>query len=204
MNYSQTRIEAPRLALIATTEGRGETYLGAMVQIVYFALVERLRQKMCALHRLLGWNPATWNSILRKRVSFTLAPFVVGSTTTVSFMHHACKFWRSISMHNWSDGLDVVFDGDTLTAPCCMIGFVMSFVGDQSSSLIGSTSRFTDGSRMTRECPVRFCEQLGVKLPRLTHFCPSCDQRKSPRDGARRMAEEAIYLRDSLLFYEEQ
>jgi hypothetical protein len=22
---------------------------------------------------------------------------------------------------------------------------------------------------MTRECPVRFCEQLGVKFPRLTH-----------------------------------
>ncbi len=26
-----------------------------------------------------------------------------------------------------------------------------------------------DGSRMTRECHVRFCEKLGVKLPRLTH-----------------------------------
>jgi hypothetical protein len=29
--------------------------------------------------------------------------------------------------------------------------------------------RFTDGSRMTRECPVRFYEQLGVRFPRLTH-----------------------------------
>src|SRR5580658_234603 len=29
--------------------------------------------------------------------------------------------------------------------------------------------RLLDGSRMTRECHVRFCERLGVKLPGATH-----------------------------------
>src|SRR5580658_6951651 len=32
-----------------------------------------------------------------------------------------------------------------------------------------NTRRLLDGSRMTRECHVRFCERLGVKLPGATH-----------------------------------
>jgi hypothetical protein len=116
-----------------------------------------------------------------------------------NFIRHAWKNSLAILTINSFDGLAVGFDGRTENGLVCMIGFVASFLGVQGFLRTGCVSRSTDGSRMTRECPVRFCEQLRVKFPRLTHppwdkgrgFCPSC--------GARCMAEAAIYLRDELV-----
>jgi len=63
-----------------------------------------------------------------------------------------------------------------LSEPCCVSSHCRSPMPPRLTRYRGDnycdTGDPDDGSRMTRECPVRFCERLGVKLPRPTHPWP--------------------------------
>ena len=63
-----------------------------------------------------------------------------------------------------------------LSEPCCVSSHCRSPMPPRLTRYRGEnycdTGGPDDGSRMTRECPVRFCERLGMKLARPTHPWP--------------------------------
>src|SRR6266487_4581899 len=71
---------------------------------------------------------------------------------------------------SWSFGPSVNTKSYAPTSGKLGTGSRASRVVVQSCLLTGSwhVAWLHDGSRMTRECPVRFCERLGVKLPEAT------------------------------------
>jgi len=77
---------------------------------------------------------------------------------------------RANWIESWSFGPSVNTKSYAHTSSKLGTGSRASPVAVQSCLLTGSwhVAWLHDGSRMTRECPVRFCERLGVKLPGAT------------------------------------
>ena len=99
-----------------------------------------------------------------------------GTTVEVSKAIRRCqnRGWMTAagqsSDETWSFGPSVNTKSYAHTSRKLGIGSRASRVVVQSCLLTGSwhVAWLHDGSRMTRECPVRFCERLGVKLPGAT------------------------------------
>jgi hypothetical protein len=110
-----------------------------------------------------------------------------------NFMRHAWKDSHATLTINLFDGLGGGFGARAEIELVCMIDFVASFLGVQSFLRTGYVSIFTDGSRMTRECPVRFwCAVAQIGSGRWAIRTKKRKEVNSTAQGGYEMAEDPL------------
>jgi hypothetical protein len=115
-----------------------------------------------------------------------------GSTTTAGSISRRCTRSSAISIAHSVGGRGGNSKGYEVTDAGQNIGSAEWPDENPGCSLIGSSwvssRRLDDGSRMSGDVHVRFCERLGVRLPRATH--PICHCRSEAQALKLRQALE--------------
>src|SRR5713101_7361475 len=100
-------------------------------------------------------------------------------------------------MRNWRDGLLEIqvsartpAAGATLAGPCCTAS-----VGPVRSLGTLAGTRLNNGSRMSREVHVRFCERGGVRFPSATHLIITGRSKELLEDEVKPLVAEFLRIR---------